>query len=49
MKMLHYPPQTGEIDPRVIGIGAHTEYAGFLLVLDWGFVWFENVLGREVL
>ncbi|KAL0960562.1 hypothetical protein HGRIS_005599 [Hohenbuehelia grisea] len=25
MKLLHYPPQTGEIDPRVIGIGAHTE------------------------
>lgn len=25
MRLLHYPPQTGEIDERVIGIGAHTE------------------------
>lgn len=26
MKFLHYPPQTGPIDERVLGIGAHTEY-----------------------
>lgn len=26
MKFLHYPPQTGPIDERVFGIGAHTEY-----------------------
>ena len=26
MKLLHYPPQTGPIDERVIGIGAHTEW-----------------------
>ncbi|KAG9045995.1 hypothetical protein FS837_005287 [Tulasnella sp. UAMH 9824] len=25
MRILHYPPQTGVIDERVIGIGAHTE------------------------
>ena len=25
MRVLHYPPQTGPIDDRVIGIGAHTE------------------------
>jgi len=25
MRVLHYPPQTGPIDERVIGIGAHTE------------------------
>lgn len=25
MRLLHYPPQTGEIDERIIGIGAHTE------------------------
>jgi isopenicillin N synthase-like dioxygenase len=25
MKLLHYPPQTGPINERVIGIGAHTE------------------------
>jgi isopenicillin N synthase-like dioxygenase len=27
MRLLHYPPQYGEVDDRVIGIGAHTEYA----------------------
>ena len=26
MKLLHYPPQTGPVDERVIGIGAHTEF-----------------------
>lgn len=25
MKVLHYPPQTGPVDGRVLGIGAHTE------------------------
>jgi isopenicillin N synthase-like dioxygenase len=25
MKLLHYPPQTGSADDRIIGIGAHTE------------------------
>jgi len=25
MKLLHYPPQTGPSDDRIIGIGAHTE------------------------
>ncbi|EIN12177.1 2OG-Fe(II) oxygenase [Punctularia strigosozonata HHB-11173 SS5] len=25
MKVLHYPPQTGDVDDRVIGIGAHTD------------------------
>lgn len=26
MGVLHYPPQTGQVDDRVIGIGAHTEW-----------------------
>jgi isopenicillin N synthase-like dioxygenase len=26
MRLLHYPPQTGAVDDRVQGIGAHTEY-----------------------
>ena len=26
MRLLYYPPQTGVIDDRTIGIGAHTEY-----------------------
>ena len=25
MRLLYYPPQTGVIDDRTIGIGAHTE------------------------
>jgi hypothetical protein len=25
MRLLHYPPQTGPVDDRVLGIGAHTE------------------------
>jgi isopenicillin N synthase-like dioxygenase len=25
MRLLHYPPQTGPVDDRIIGIGAHTE------------------------
>ncbi|KAL7279630.1 hypothetical protein ACG7TL_006036 [Trametes sanguinea] len=31
MRVLHYPPQTGPVDDRVIGIGAHTECALGLL------------------
>ncbi|KAF8192179.1 2OG-Fe(II) oxygenase [Pholiota molesta] len=31
MKLLHYPPQTGPVDERVIGIGAHTEYCFTIL------------------
>jgi hypothetical protein len=26
MNTLHYPPQTGPADDRIVGIGAHTEY-----------------------
>lgn len=26
MRILHYPPQTGPHDDRLMGIGAHTEY-----------------------
>ncbi|KAI0265683.1 Clavaminate synthase-like protein [Gloeopeniophorella convolvens] len=26
MRVLHYPPQTGPVDERVIGIGAHTDF-----------------------
>jgi len=29
MRVMHYPPQTGPIDDRVVGIGAHTEYEPF--------------------
>lgn len=29
MRLLYYPPQTGTVDGRVEGIGAHTEYVSF--------------------
>ncbi|PPQ65889.1 hypothetical protein CVT26_000909 [Gymnopilus dilepis] len=32
MKLLHYPPQTGPIDERVIGIGAHTDWECFTIL-----------------
>ncbi|KAI9000118.1 2OG-Fe-II oxygenase [Hyaloraphidium curvatum] len=31
-RLLHYPPQTGVIDDRVIGIGAHTDYECFTIL-----------------
>lgn len=27
MRLLYYPPQTGTVDDRIEGIGAHTEWA----------------------
>ncbi|KAI0345572.1 Clavaminate synthase-like protein [Trametopsis cervina] len=32
MRVLHYPPQTGPVDDRVIGIGAHTDFACFTIL-----------------
>jgi len=32
MKLLHYPPQTGLVDDRVIGIGAHTDWECFTIL-----------------
>jgi len=32
MKLLHYPLQTGPIDGRVIGIGAHTDWECFTIL-----------------
>jgi len=32
MKFLHYPPQTGPVDGRVIGIGAHTDWECFTIL-----------------
>ncbi|KAK0244550.1 hypothetical protein EDD85DRAFT_808536 [Armillaria nabsnona] len=32
MKMLHYPPQTGPVDGRVLGIGAHTDWECFTIL-----------------
>jgi len=32
MKLLYYPPQTGPVDSRVIGIGAHTDWECFTIL-----------------
>lgn len=32
MKILHYPAQTGPVDDRVIGIGAHTDFECFTML-----------------
>ncbi|RDX48840.1 Clavaminate synthase-like protein [Lentinus brumalis] len=32
MRVLHYPPQTGPVDDRVIGIGAHTDFECFTVL-----------------
>jgi isopenicillin N synthase-like dioxygenase len=32
MRVLHYPPQTGPVDGRVIGIGAHTDWECFTIL-----------------
>jgi hypothetical protein len=32
MRLLYYPPQTGTVDDRVMGIGAHTELSPCLSI-----------------
>ncbi|KAK0487113.1 hypothetical protein IW261DRAFT_591694 [Armillaria novae-zelandiae] len=32
MRMLYYPPQTGPVDGRVLGIGAHTDWECFTIL-----------------
>ncbi|VDB91816.1 unnamed protein product [Peniophora sp. CBMAI 1063] len=32
MRLLYYPPQTGTVDDRVLGIGAHTDYECFTIL-----------------
>ncbi|WP_237151759.1 isopenicillin N synthase family dioxygenase [Oryzibacter oryziterrae] len=32
MRILHYPPQYGEVDERLIGIGAHSDYECFTIL-----------------
>ncbi|EMD39655.1 hypothetical protein CERSUDRAFT_81032 [Gelatoporia subvermispora B] len=43
MRLLYYPPQTGTVDDRVIGIGAHTDYECFTIL------WQDNVQALQVL
>lgn len=46
LRMLHYPPQTGRIDSREIGIGAHTDY-GNLTILAQDDVGGLQVMNRD--
>ncbi|KAG8788914.1 hypothetical protein FRC12_014076 [Ceratobasidium sp. 428] len=43
MRLLHYPPQTGTVDHRIQGIGAHTDYECFTIL------WQDNVPALQVL
>ncbi|SCZ98588.1 BZ3500_MvSof-1268-A1-R1_Chr7-1g09210 [Microbotryum saponariae] len=36
MRILHYPPQTGPIDMTAIGIGSHSDYEMFTLLVQHG-------------
>jgi len=43
MRLLHYPPQEGHVDDRVMGIGAHSDYECFTIVRQ------DNVQALQVL
>ncbi|TFK48749.1 Clavaminate synthase-like protein [Heliocybe sulcata] len=43
MRLLYYPPQTGVVDDRVMGIGAHTDYECFTIL------WQDQVQALQVL
>jgi len=45
-RLLHYPPQNGQIDERIIGIGAHTDY-GNLTTLAQDDVGGLQVMNRD--
>ncbi|MDX8535857.1 2-oxoglutarate and iron-dependent oxygenase domain-containing protein [Mesorhizobium sp. VK25A] len=45
-RLLHYPPQTGFVDDKMIGIGAHTDY-GNLTILAQDSVGGLQVMNRE--
>ncbi|KAF9464203.1 2OG-Fe(II) oxygenase [Collybia nuda] len=47
MKLLHYPPQTGIIDDRVIGIGAHTDWECFTILWQEPGIQALQVLNNE--
>ncbi len=61
LRVLHYPPQTGVIDPAQIGIGAHSDYESLtILALDdnralqvadgqGGWLWADPIPGAFVI
>ncbi|RXW22481.1 hypothetical protein EST38_g3362 [Candolleomyces aberdarensis] len=47
MKLLYYPPQTGPVDDRVIGIGAHTDWECFTILWQQPGIQALQVLNSE--
>ncbi|KAF4617482.1 hypothetical protein D9613_005736 [Agrocybe pediades] len=47
MKLLHYPPQTGPVDERVIGLGAHTDWECFTILWQEPGIQVLQVLNSE--
>ncbi|KAG6810110.1 hypothetical protein H0H92_013252 [Tricholoma furcatifolium] len=47
MKLLHYPPQTGTVDDRIIGIGAHTDWECFTILYQQPGIQALQVLNSE--
>ncbi|CAL1713622.1 unnamed protein product [Somion occarium] len=43
MRLLYYPPQSGEVDDRIEGIGAHTDYECFTIL------WQDEIPALQVL
>ncbi|KAI0655414.1 Clavaminate synthase-like protein [Cubamyces menziesii] len=47
MRVLHYPPQTGPVDDRMIGIGAHSDYQCFTILWQEPGVQALQVLNKQ--
>ncbi|KAH9831352.1 Clavaminate synthase-like protein [Rhodofomes roseus] len=47
MRVLHYPPQTGPVDDRVVGIGAHTDWECFTILWQEPATQALQVLNKE--
>ncbi|KAJ3558398.1 hypothetical protein NM688_g949 [Phlebia brevispora] len=47
MRVLHYPPQTGPVDGRTVGIGAHTDWECFTILWQEPGIQALQVLNRE--
>lgn len=47
LRLLHYPPQFGEIDEKQIGIGAHSDYECFTILAQGGGIEALQVLNSD--